>query len=335
MYSRQHFPMEQIRQETVLKKHLDKQNGIRRRVGLAFFIIIVLLCCNNSALCKQWMVAVGVIDFADTRIPKLNYCVRDAEVLADYFKESTKDQMDITVLRNEEATKAGVLSSLERIRKSISPDDTVIFYYSSHGIGDENGNTYFITFDSNKDDLANTALPMKQIKAVAEGLGAKNIVMLFDTCHSGGAKSLRQQNEKSFDNIMLAAGKQTRLAMLTSSRTHETSVESPELQHGVFTYHLLQGIQGKADNYPSDGKVSVTELFDYVMVAVPRATDRAQHPTSKFSYNWPGSKKPPVYLSLSGKEIENTATKKEAVQPNTSSKGEQVEAESDWKTVLE
>ena len=57
---------------------------------------------------------------------------------------------------------------------------------------------------------------------------------------------------------------------------------------------MLEGLAGASDNFPRDGYVSVTELFDYVMVAVPRATDRAQHPSGKFSYNWPGKKEQAV-----------------------------------------
>ncbi len=295
------------------------------RLVLMFLLIVLLPCSSLAAAGKQWLLAVGIINFADTRIPKLTYCVKDAEVLSDSFKESSGEQMEVILLKNEDATKAGVLASLDKIKSAVSPEDTVVFYYSSHGIGDKDGNTYFVTFDTNKDDLANTALPMQEIKTIASSLGSKDIVLLFDTCHSGGAKSLQQQNESSYNDLILAASKKTRMAILTSSRTHEYSVESEEWGHGVFTYYLLQGIKGKADNYPSDGKVSVTELFDYVMIAVPRATDRAQHPTSKFSYNWPGSKSTPVHigstLDKSGGAVEHVATpqsvgyKKDSVTP--------------------
>lgn len=307
------------------------------RLILLLLLSVMLPGSSFGATGKQWLLAVGIIDFVDTRIPRLKYCVKDAESLADHFSKSSNGTMAVTLLKNEQATKDGVLSSLARIKAAISPEDTVIFYYSSHGIGDNEGNTYFVTFDTNKDDLVNTALPMQEIKKVAATLGAKDIVMLFDTCHSGGAKSLQQQNERSYNNLMLAANKQTRLAILTSSRTHEYSVESPEWGHGVFTYFLLEGVKGKADNYPTDGEISVTELFDYVMIAVPRATDRAQHPTSKFSYNWPGSKMAPVHV---GKALNATDGNDKDVtiqQNNDSQKGKTtaVEESEQWNNVLE
>jgi hypothetical protein len=60
--------------------------------------------------------------------------------------------------------------------------------------------------------------------------------MLVDTCHSGGTKALAPQDEKDYDMMVRAAKKQTRVAILTSSRTHETSVESEQWGHGALTY---------------------------------------------------------------------------------------------------
>jgi uncharacterized caspase-like protein len=272
---------------------------LQRLLILTLSVLVPCICWAAPEGGKQWLLAVGIINFADTRIPQLAYCVKDAEVLADYYRQVSTGNAEVILLKNEDATREGVLAGLARLKSVISPEDTVIFFYSSHGIGDPEGNTYFVTFDTNKDDLANTALPMQEIKKMVSDIGARDVVMLFDTCHSGGAKSLPQQNENNYDNLMLAASKKTRMAILMSSRTHELSMESPEWGHGVFTYFLLEGLRGRADDFPPDGKISVTELFDYVTIAVPRATDRAQHPTSKFSYNWPGSKMDPVHIGRS------------------------------------
>jgi len=48
--------------------------------------------------------------------------------------------------------------------------------------------------------------------------------------------------------------------------------------HGVFTYHLLQGLSGKAD-YNKDTSVTLGELIPYLSEQVRRATKNAQSPT--------------------------------------------------------
>ena len=249
---------------------------------------------TESSSGRRWIMAVGICKFADTRISQLTYCVDDARSISNYFRSDGVTDAQIIFLVDEDAKKSSIMDSLQSIAKKIAPDDTLFFFYSSHGAGDLAGKTYFITFDTVIDDLAATALPMQELKSAVEKIKCRDVVMMIDTCHSGGAKSLGRQDEKAFDKLVRTADRGTRVAILTSSRTHETSIESDEWKHGAFTYFMLNGLAGASDNFPKDGKVSVTELFDYVMVAVPRATDRAQHPSGKFSYNWPGKKEQDV-----------------------------------------
>ncbi len=249
---------------------------------------------NKPGSPRRWLLAVGIRKFADTRITPLTYTAKDATSIDKYFRQDKTPASQICLLVDETATKENIIQSLEKIKGRISPADTFIFFFSSHGVGDNAGNTYFITFDTVLDQLSRTALSMQHIKETIRNFGCRNVVLMADTCHSGGVKSLKQQNEEDYNGIVRAAGKQTRVAILTSSRTHETSAESPIWKHGAFTYYLLKGLAGEADNFPKDGKVSVTELFDHVMIAVPRATNRAQHPSGKFSYNWPGKKEESV-----------------------------------------
>src|SRR5262249_9561358 len=46
----------------------------------------------------------------------------------------------------------------------------------------------------------------------------------------------------------------------------------------VFTYHLIEGLQGKADAN-GDSQVTADEIFKYVQTNVQRDTDNKQHPT--------------------------------------------------------
>jgi helicase len=72
-------------------------------------------------------------------------------------------------------------------------------------------------------------------------------------------------------------------AILTASRPAEVSLELPELGHGVFTYYLIQGLQGAAD-LNHDGIVSLQELYEYLEQQVTqkaRLVGGNQHPVMK------------------------------------------------------
>jgi uncharacterized caspase-like protein len=70
--------------------------------------------------------------------------------------------------------------------------------------------------------------------------------------------------------------------ILTASAANEVSVEKDDLQHGVFTYYLLEGLRGAAD-MDRDGTITVDEAYRYVSERVPRATGQEQHPVKKGS----------------------------------------------------
>ena len=59
-------------------------------------------------------------------------------------------------------------------------------------------------------------------------------------------------------------------------------MEDDALQHGVFTFFLIEGLKGRAD-YDGDGLITVDEAYRFVSEAVPDATAQGQHPVKKGS----------------------------------------------------
>ena len=95
-------------------------------------------------------------------------------------------------------------------------------------------------------------------------------IFIIDGCHAGGVIKPSQ---------LLRKGR----IILASSAANEYSYASSRLGMGVFTYYLIQGLEGKADGYPTpegsirDGWVSAEEAFYY---AAPLTTQYRsdQHP---------------------------------------------------------
>jgi uncharacterized caspase-like protein len=68
--------------------------------------------------------------------------------------------------------------------------------------------------------------------------------------------------------------------ILTASDANEVSMEKDELQHGVFTYYLLEALTGKGD-LDGNGIITFDEVYRYVSTKVPQATGQEQHPVKK------------------------------------------------------
>jgi hypothetical protein len=89
--------------------------------------------------------------------------------------------------------------------------------------------------------------------------------------------------------------------VITASDVSELSEEGENGGggHGVFTYYLLQGLQGEADAN-KDGTVTAGELFAYLSEKVSKATEGQQNPQA-----FPGLAR---NLPLSGMGVQKAST---------------------------
>ncbi len=94
---------------------------------------------------------------------------------------------------------------------------------------------------------------------------AKHILVMLDSCFSGTAgRSVLAKGARpmtlSLENPLLAAGK---VIVLAAATGNQISSDYDKAGHGLFTYALLTGLQGAADQ-DKDGLVTLRELYPYV-----------------------------------------------------------------------
>jgi len=150
----------------------------------------------------------------------------------------------------------------------------VVLFLSGHGDYDsQRGDYYFLPYDAQntRDDewQADTVIkwPLLQT-ALQEAKGRR--VLLVDTCHAGGAFNPRLIKDSSDHEIVV----------LSATDTGSVAQELPELKHGVFTYALLKGLNGKADLLGDDKMISINELYLYLEDSITTLTKETQIPTS-------------------------------------------------------
>ena len=85
--------------------------------------------------------------------------------------------------------------------------------------------------------------------------------------------------EKNLANFSKIGQAQGEMLGIMASRPKEFSVEGTQFGggHGAFTYSLLRGLEGAADQ-DHDGFVTAGELTDFVTADVPKLTRNKQHP---------------------------------------------------------
>jgi hypothetical protein len=249
----------------------------------------------------QWAVIIGVGGYESSAVPRLRYSVADADAVYQTLVSSGFKKENILLLTDKTERKP----TLRNIKwalgtflaRSAHKDDLVMIYFAGHGASevDQRGierdglSKYLVPLDADPDDLYSTALPMDEMQNVLGRIEAERVTVFLDACYSGAAggrtfASTKKTRTVNVDDIFLdrltrAKGR----AIVTASRPAELSIELAELGHGIFTYYLVRGLQGYADNN-RDGIVSLQELYEYLAQEVSRKSRQVggnQHPMLK------------------------------------------------------
>lgn len=237
------------------------------------------------------ILAVGINNYKNSAY-SLNYARPDAESFVNAIQEHGKNifkSVNVVPIYDEDATKENIVSGLKSIVSRAKPEDVFVFYYAGHGTLDEEKNEeyYLVPTDITKlygdpTQLAAKGISATELRGYLTQLKAQKQMILMDACHSGGAlKSLNVRAAAMDEKAIVQLARSSGVVMIASSGTKQFATEFQELQHGVFTYALLEALGGKGDN--GDGKVTVNELKIFMEERVPELTKQyggqAQYPT--------------------------------------------------------
>jgi hypothetical protein len=158
-----------------------------------------------------------------------------------------------------ERTMAEVLSEAEDVLVSATQRDTLLLYYSGHGLLDQAGELFLCTRDTRSDRLRSTAVKASDLRGMMDQSAAGTMVVVLDCCHSG--------RFKGGDIPATLAGRGR--FVVASSRSGELANDSHVRNHAsLFTHHLVEGIMYGAEDHDGDGIVTLSELYDYVHAAL-------------------------------------------------------------------
>ncbi len=232
----------------------------------------------SSAIGRGWAIIAGVNQYSNG-INSLAMCVNDAKAVAKSLVDSGIFHSDSVILMTDESppelqpTSINIERMIKTVAAQAKPEDIVYFSFSGHGDWDEaKQDSMIITSDANPQNLERTTLYGATLQKLFSGIAAEKLIVVLDSCHSGGIqvkgrKEVRQAAgipEAFYQKFTDSKGQIT----VRSCAFNEVSWESPELGHGLFTYHLVAGLTGAADR-DGDGIATLSEVRAYVSEKVP------------------------------------------------------------------
>lgn len=228
---------------------------------------------------KVWAVIIGISSY--NHMQALKYTDDDAYRMYAFLKSPEGGALaddQIRILIDEDATKAKIIEAMKETFGKASENDLVMIYFSGHGL---RGSFLPIDFDGYDNKLHHD-----EINEILESSPAKYKLCIADACHSGSLLAMKSGDQRNIleDYYKTLAQADAGTALIMSSKSDETSLESSGLRQGVFSHFLIRGLKGEADA-DANKIVTVQELFNFVDENVRAYTANRQSPVIKGSYD--------------------------------------------------
>jgi WD40 repeat protein len=191
----------------------------------------------------------------------LKYSVADARKLAEAVEKQLGSGHARVVKRvlvnggdaKDAPTAGNIIDAVELLRQA-RETDTVVLFISGHG-KNEGPDYRFLPTDAEWTGTAlrgSTVVPWQVLQSAVEAAKGRR-VLFVDTCHSGNAYNPRLGSAAYHANIVA----------YTASRFDQEAIEDPRLGHGLFTYAMVEGLEGKSD-LGVRRQISTRDLATYV-----------------------------------------------------------------------
>jgi hypothetical protein len=235
---------------------------------------------NNDAVA----IIIGIQNYK--RLGKADFANQDAQIFYEYAHRALGIPKErIKVLTDSDADQAAFLKTFRNwLPLYVNKDKTDVFvFYSGHGLPSQDGKSlYLLPYGVDQDLLDETAVDQRKINEAIQLTKPKSVTMFIDSCYSG----LSKNGETLLASAKPVVLKNTNTAyppeftVMTASSSNQISSSSPDLQHGIFSFYLMKGMEGNAD-INKDGNITFGEMQKYLMDNVQRLAmtlNRKQEP---------------------------------------------------------
>ncbi len=235
---------------------------------------------------RRLALLVGPSAFDDPAFVPLRFTDDDALELAQTLSDPDLGRFDEvwTLTERPDTTVAGVRAAMAELgAQTLSRDDTVVVYFSTHGtLVDEGGHLFqeLVLSDTRLAAARQTGLEVAEVTRWMDALPSRRKLLVLATCHSGSGKSALTpgvtealasiKGPPTLEEVSEAT------MVLSACAWSETARESAELGHDVYTAFLLDAlITGDLDG---DGAVTASEAHETARRATWEFTAGAQRP---------------------------------------------------------
>lgn len=238
--------------------------------------------------------------------------VNDLNTLLQTFNGSVFAEVKSMVFTDERVS-SSMLKEIRRHFSTAGRNDVVLLFFAGHGVLDPDFNYYLSAYDMDFNTPAKGGIEYTEMEMLLDSIVPLKKLFLIDACHSGeldrddyslaenantekneyvsfrnvgsgivkkegiGLKSTSELLKELFADLRRGTG----ATVISSAGGAEYAMESDAWKNGLFSYCLLEGLKEKSADSDHDGKISVSELLQYVTLNVTKLSGGKQNPSSR------------------------------------------------------
>ena len=229
-------------------------------------------------------IIIGIQDYR--RVPKADFANNDARLFYDYAIRGLGVRPEnIKLLLDDKADDIEILGAFKNwlpVKTRKGQTDVYVFY-SGHGYpSDDGASLYFLPHGVDRQFLDRSAIKQSDIVLALQAVVPKSVTLFLDACYSGQSRTGETllAGARPISIQPKASTFPSNFTVLSASAPEQIASSSPDLKHGIFSYYLMKGMEGEADQN-KDGAITVQEMQSYLKDSVGRkamALNRTQQP---------------------------------------------------------
>ena len=239
---------------------------------------------------KKRALVIGVSEYE--KLEQLSFCKNDGDSIYEVLYSvgyHIPNKKKLVGNVNWERMRKAIIDFFDD--SSISPDDTLIFYYSGHGVPDTDGDVYLATSEIEPASPYRSGFSFSELTKMAHRTIATRVVLILDCCYSGSLKISKGHDDNAarlglayVDNQFNTISGEG-ICLLSSSQASQEAFVLVEEDQSLYTYYLLRGLSGKdGEVLDKRGNITVDTLSKYVydkIMSLPLEKRPKQKPLRK------------------------------------------------------
>ncbi|MCM2287111.1 MAG: caspase family protein [Desulfobacula sp.] len=214
--------------------------------------------------------SVGVSDYDD--LEPIPYCNNDANVFSKVIHENLLTSVPLVFLDNQ-VTVSSLPRKFKKFCDDLNSGDTLIFFYAGHGCN-HNEISYLSAYDSedSPQDIEETWISLETLRKIARKSQASKRIFFIDACQAVKKdkrsslldsldirEAIDVENENEYEIVLFSCSK------------GQAAISSKSLEHGVWTYYLIQAFSCSEIGKPAlneNYELRVSRLQDFLHLKV-------------------------------------------------------------------